>query len=45
MSHITCIVHDLCALGVVQEIQVMGSLQSNELPTIGLWIWAIYLRL
>ena len=31
MPHITYIVHDLGALGVVQKIQVIGSLQSDEL--------------
>ena len=29
-AHITCIVHELGALGVAQKIQVMGSLQDDK---------------
>ena len=29
-THITCIAHDLGALGIALKIQVMGSLQSDE---------------
>ena len=33
---IFCLVHDLGALGVVQKIQIMTSLQVNELFTVDL---------
>ena len=29
-AHITCIVHNLGALGVAQKIEVLSSLQSDE---------------
>ena len=40
----TCIIYDLGALGVTQNIQIMGFLQ-DKLFTIDLWIWAIYQKL
>ena len=41
--HLHCT--DFGALGVAQKIQVIGSLQDDELFTISSWIWVIYLRL
>ena len=45
MTYTSYIIHDLGALGVTQKIQVMGSLQVNNLFIINLWTKIIYLRL
>ena len=34
---ISCIVHNLGILGVAQKIQVIGSMQVDELFTVGSW--------
>ena len=43
--HITCIINDLGALGVVQIMQVMGSLQDDKLFTVNSKIWVIQSKL
>ena len=38
IAYIFCIVRDLGALGVAQKIWVIGSLQIDDLFTIGSWV-------